>query len=273
MLATALFAFVAAQSSPTVGLAVQPAVGLSPDETTALVARMQDELLKLGLSVVEAAAVDPACAPDPACVESARAGAPEPHDAMMVVELLRIGPVVQVTATGAAGEQRAMGSASLDEAQLQTGPILPPELAAWAKELAPAPPVVPTTTPTTTTVPFELTAMKSGALFAGGVGVIALGAGTILVATSEPVQDQSRSAPKEQARVAGLVGLARPSRRCRGRLCRRSLVDRSAASGRRRRRQVVVAAPRERRRVRSHRRRRLGRSSSSRRRSCITCVA
>lgn len=209
MLATALFAFVAAQSSPTVGLAVQPAVGLTPDEASALVGRVQDQLLKLGLSVVEAAAVDPACAPDPECVESARGAVPEPHDALLVVELVRIGPVVQVTATGAAGERRATGSASLDDAQLASGPVLPPAIEEWAKGLAPAPPVVPTTEPETATVPFELTPMKSGALFAGGVGVIALGAGVILVATSEPVLQDPKSlgTEKEQARTLGLVGL------------------------------------------------------------------
>ena len=128
MLATALLALVAAQSSPVLGLAVQPAVGLSPEETAALVGRAQDELLKLGLSVVEAAAVDPACTPDPACVESARSAAAEPHDALLVLEFVRIGPVVQVTASGAAQEKRATGSASLDEQQVASGPVLPPEI-------------------------------------------------------------------------------------------------------------------------------------------------
>ncbi|OGQ25404.1 MAG: hypothetical protein A2138_26460 [Deltaproteobacteria bacterium RBG_16_71_12] len=209
MLATALFALVAAQTSPTVGLAVQPAVGLSPEESGALVSRVQDELLKLGLSVVEAAAVDAACTPDPGCVEGARTAASTPHDALLVVELVRIGPVVQVTATGAAGEQRASGSASLDEAQLATGPVLPAEIAAWATGLAPAPVFVPPSPPTTAPTTFELTPMKSGALFAGGVGVIALGAGVILVATSEPVlvDPTSLGAAKEQARTLGLVGL------------------------------------------------------------------
>lgn len=209
MLATALLALVAAQSSPTLGLAVQPAVGLSPEEAAALVGRAQDELLKLGLSVVEAAAVDPACTPDPACVESARSAAAEPHDALLVLEFVRIGPVVQVTASGAAGEKQATGSASLDEQQAASGPVLPPEIGQWALGLAPPPPVVPVTEPTTTTTTFELTPMKSGALFAGGVGVIALGAGVILVATSEPVLQDPKSlgAEKEQARTLGLVGL------------------------------------------------------------------
>lgn len=211
MLATALLAFVAAQSSPTVGLAVQPAVGLSPDEASALVGRVQDELLKIGLSVVEAAAVDPACTPDPACVEGARTAAPEPHDALLVVELVRIGPVVQVTATGSAGDKQATGSASLDEAQVKGGPVLPADILAWAQALAPKAPVVPKgdPTPTPTAPPFELTVMKSGALFAGGVGVIALGAGVILVATSEPVLQDPKTlgAEKEQARTLGLVGL------------------------------------------------------------------
>ena len=210
MLATALLALVAAQSSPVLGLAVQPAVGLSPEETAALVGRAQDELLKLGLSVVEAAAVAPACTPDPACVESARSAAAEPHDALLVLEFVRIGPVVQVTASGAAQEKRATGSASLDEQQVASGPVLPPEIGQWAQGLAPPPPVVPVPEPTaTTTTTFELTPMKSGALFAGGVGVIALGAGVILVATSEPVLQDPKSlgAEKEQARTLGLVGL------------------------------------------------------------------
>lgn len=209
MLASTLLALVAAQSSPTVGLAVQPAVGLSPEEAGALVSRVQDELLKLGLSVVEAAAVDPACTPDPGCVEGARTAASAPHDALLVVELVRIGPVVQVTATGASGERRATGGASLDEAQLASGPVLPPEIAAWAKGLAPAPPLVPSGPPTTAPATFELTPMKSGALFAGGVGIIALGAGVILVATSEPVLEDPTSLgdAKEQARTLGFVGL------------------------------------------------------------------
>src|SRR3989304_2286514 len=105
MLATALFALVAAQTSPTVGLGVQPAVRLSPPGAGARVSRGQDELLKLGLSVVEAAAVDAACTPDPGCVEGARTAASTPHDALLVVELVGIGPVGQVTATGAVGER------------------------------------------------------------------------------------------------------------------------------------------------------------------------
>lgn len=209
MLATTLFALVAAQSSPTIGLAVQPAVGLSPEEAGTLVSRVQDELLKLGLSVIEAGAVDAACTPDPGCVEGARTAASTPNDALLVVELVRIGPVVQVTATGAAGDRRATGSASLDEAQLATGPVLPADIAAWAMSLAPAPAIVPPSPPTTAPPAFELTPMKSGALFAGGIGVIALGAGVILVATSEPVLEDPTSlgADKEQARTLGLVGL------------------------------------------------------------------
>ena len=209
MLATTLLTLVAAQSSPTIALAVEPAIGLSSEEAAAVVGRVQDELMQLGLSVVEAGAVDPVCTPDPECVERTRVTVAA-RDALLVVELVRIGPVVQVTATGAAGERRATGSASLDEAQLASGPVLPPEIAAWAKSLAPPPPTVPANTgPVTATAPFELTPMKSGALFAGGVGVVALGAGIILVATSEPVlQDPtSLGAEKEQARTLGLVGL------------------------------------------------------------------
>lgn len=210
MLALTLLAFAAAQSSPIVGLAVQPAIGLDAEEAASLVGRVHDELLKLGFSVVESAAVDPACAPDPACVEGVRTAAAEPHAALLVVELVRIGPVVQLTATGAAGPHSATASASLEDAQLASGPVLPPDIAAWAEQLAPAPVIVPKPPePLTTTTPFELTPMKSGALFAGGVGVIALGAGIILVATSEPVLQDAKSlgAEKEQARTLGLVGL------------------------------------------------------------------
>jgi hypothetical protein len=211
MLAPALLLLVAAQSSPVVGLVAQPAVGLSPDEATALFARVQRELQALGLSVVEAPAVDPSCVQDAACVEQTRAAATSPLDALLVVELLRVGPVVQVSATGAGGEQHATGSVSLDEGQLKAGSVLPPAIAEWAKALAPPPPKVPppTTTPTPTEAPFELTAMKSGALFAGGLGVVALGAGVLLVATSEPVLEDASSLgkEKEQARTLGLIGL------------------------------------------------------------------
>ncbi len=208
MLATTLLALVATQSSPTLGLAVQPAVGLSLEEVATIVGRMRDELGALGVAAVAAAPVDPACAQDPACLEGARTSVAPPTDGLVVVELLRIGPVVQVTATATAGEQRATGTASLDEAQLASGPVLPAEIAAWATTLAPAPPVV---TPPVAEAPttFELTPMKSGALFAGGVGIIALGAGVILVATSEPVLEDPTSlgAEKEQARTLGLIGL------------------------------------------------------------------
>lgn len=209
MLATTLLALVATQSSPTLGLAVQPAVGLSIEEVAAIVGRMRDELGAVGVSAVAAAPVDAACTPDPACLESARTSVAPPTDGLLVVELLRIGPVVQVSATASAGEQRAAGTASLDEAQLASGPVLPAEIAAWAKTLVPAPPPVvgPPVTEAPTT--FELTPLKSGALFAGGVGVIALGAGVILVATSEPVLQDPKSlgSAKEQARALGLVGL------------------------------------------------------------------
>ncbi|MCC7072350.1 MAG: hypothetical protein IT383_13560 [Deltaproteobacteria bacterium] len=208
MLATTLLALVATQHSPTLGLAVQPAVGLSLEEVAAIVGRMRDELDAVGVSAVAAAPVDAACTPDPACLEGARTSVSPPTDGLLVVELLRIGPVVQVTATATAGEQRAAGTVSLDEAQLASGPVVPAEITAWAKTLAPAPPpvVAPVTEAPTT---FELTPMKSGALFAGGVGVIAFGAGVALVATSEPVLEDPKSlgSAKEQARTLGLVGL------------------------------------------------------------------
>jgi hypothetical protein len=89
--ALALTAALAAES-PLVGLAVQPAVGLTDDEVKAAHQKLSEELAGMGLTVVDADAIDSACLPDPSCVEGARTSAASPKPALVVVELVRIGP-------------------------------------------------------------------------------------------------------------------------------------------------------------------------------------
>jgi hypothetical protein len=216
---------IALAAQPSVGLAIQPSVGLSEAEATTVKTRITSELTGFGLQVVDIEPADPACVADASCVENARQALAEPKDAMLVVEMIRVGPVIQLTATGAAGEEKMNSSHSLDEQQLAQGPVLPDQVRPWAERIARraannAPPDLgdknpdngdkPDPDPKKNDTAFPpLTPLKSGALFAGGVGVIALGAGVILVATSEPTLQNPASlgTEKEQARTLGFVGL------------------------------------------------------------------
>jgi hypothetical protein len=219
-------AAVAAQGGHVVGLAVQPPVGLTDEEIGPIKDKISDEFSALGIMVVHADALDPTCAPDPACVEQTRAGLPEAPSALLVIEMLRIGPVLQLTATATAGELRATGSHGLDEAQIKKGPLLPADVRAWAKQLAsqhsaatptdtPPTDTPPTDTPPSDTPPASadegggLSAMRSGALFALGVGAVAIAAGAIVAGTQDAVLGDPASTgdDKEGARTLGLVGL------------------------------------------------------------------
>lgn len=203
------------------GLAVQPPLGLSDEEVSPIAQKISDEIGALGIMVVHADALDPACVPDPACVEQTRAGLPEAPSALLVVELVRVGPVLQLTASGAAGDVRAAGTNGLDDAQLAKGPVLPPELREWARALAAqnaaTPPVdvktVETELPPETRPPEDgggLSPMRSGAIALLGVGVVAAVAGGIVAGTQESVLGDAASTgdAKSGARTLGLIGLA-----------------------------------------------------------------
>src|SRR5690348_9124609 len=88
-----------ASNGPEVALAIQPPTGLSDAEAASTQKKLEEELAGLGVTVVAANSVEPACVPDPSCVENARVSAGGAPDALLVVEMLRIGPVVQLTAT------------------------------------------------------------------------------------------------------------------------------------------------------------------------------
>lgn len=207
-MSAAVLAAALLQQAPTVGLAVQPPVGLTDAEAASAQKALAAELTSLGLVVVSAPAVDAACVPDPACVEAARSAAAAPLRALLVVELVRVGPVLQLTATGTAGADRVLGSHGLDEAQFKQGPLLPQEVRAWAEQL---PPPAPTAPPPPSPEPgLELSPLKIGAVGAASVGGLAVLVGAVLLATSEPVlgDKTSSGAEKEQAVALGWTGLA-----------------------------------------------------------------
>lgn len=195
------------QQAPTVGLAVQPPVGLTDEEAAAAQKGLIAELAGLGVVVVAAPPVVPACVPDVACVESARKAAATQPRGLLVVELVRVGPALQLTATGAAGEARVTASHGLGEGQLEQGPLLPEEVRAWTRALAPAPEAAPP--PVAAPAP-AVPPMRMGAIGAAGVGALAVLAGAVLLSTSEPVLSDSKSSgpEKEQAVVLGWSGVA-----------------------------------------------------------------
>ncbi|HEY4223728.1 MAG TPA: hypothetical protein VGO62_20365 [Myxococcota bacterium] len=204
---------VAPPTAPTVALAVQPAVGLSDAELATLSSALNHELAQAGLVVVGAPALDPACVGDPACVERARASLPSAPSALLVVEMIRVGPVIQLTATGASAASATTGSHGLDEAQQKRGPLLPDAVRAWAHDLVPkvAPPpplVVDQPVPVKPTGP-AFTPLQTAGLVTGGVGAIAVVAGIILAASAEGTLEDpsSQGVAKSQAGTFGVVGL------------------------------------------------------------------
>src|SRR5688500_13283572 len=108
----------------SLGLSLQPPVGVSAEEADVAHQKIVAELTSYGLAVTQLPAADAACVADASCVETARQALAEPVDAMLVVEFVRVGPVMQLTATGAAGEEKVNASWGLDEAQLASGPVL-----------------------------------------------------------------------------------------------------------------------------------------------------
>ena len=205
---------VQAQAPVVVDVAFQPAVGLTDAEFTSAKAKLGDELSALGVTTKEAPQVDPGCVPDVACVEKARADGNAA--ALLVVEMVRVGPVVQLTATGAASDATsATGTHGLEEKQLATGPLLPENVRAWATSLAAAAPKVVAppkdeTPPPAAPPSASFTPMQSVGLFTGGAGVIVLVAGTVCIAAAEPTLEDKNSlgAQKSQASVLGWTGVA-----------------------------------------------------------------
>lgn len=205
MLVSALALFLT--TAPPLAVAFQPPIGLSDAETATAEHLINAEVAALGLDVMSAAAVDPACVPDVACVEAARAASGQ--KALLVVELARVGPVVQLTATGAAAAGGATGARGLTDDELAHGPLLPDGVRAWVKELG-APPPAPPPPPAVTKAPLPFTAAQSGALFAAGLGGLAFVGGAILTAGSESVLETGNApaAEKAQAVTSGWIGVA-----------------------------------------------------------------
>ncbi len=214
MLAIFALSLLAPAAGPTVGLALQPSVGFSDKEVGEVSVELEKELAALGAVVVAAPAVDPPCGPDAGCVERARVVLTDPPAALLVVDLVRVGTVMQLTATGAGGDKEVSANIGFGDKEMKEGPLLPDDVRTWVKAVAPVHVEVDhgaahegDKVPAAGGV--ELTPMQSGALFAGGIGLLALAAGGILVGTSEPVlEDKTSTGPdKEQAVTLGWVGV------------------------------------------------------------------
>jgi hypothetical protein len=210
----------ASQGGQVVGLAVQPPVGLSAEEVAPIKDKVTDEIGVRSMMVVSSDAVDPACAPEAACVEQVRQGLDEAPSALIVIELIRVGPVVQLSATATAGDQHATGTHALDEQQLKTGPVLPKEIEGWLDALAKdhqasavsaqgagaaeqSAPAVDAETAS------SVSPMRIGAIAALGGGALLLLVGGVVAASQEGVLGDSTTtgADKEAARTGGLAGL------------------------------------------------------------------
>jgi hypothetical protein len=204
-----------APTAPAVALAMQPSVGLSDDEITTFTQKLTDEIASDGCTVVTTESLDAACIQDPGCVESTRAGLLTPPAGLLAVELVRVGPVLQLTATGSAGAERGISAShGLDEKQLAGGRLLPDQVHAWLRDVVASAAPVPVAPPPKVEEPpadtgFELTPLKSGGLFAGGVGAVALVAGIITIGAQEAVLSDaaSKGEQKETAHVVEWVGV------------------------------------------------------------------
>lgn len=213
MLLAAILATSTLFPAATVAVAFQPPVGLTEEETTSARARLMEEVAA-SADVISAEPLDPACVTDPACVETARAGLPDAPTGLVVVEFVRVGPVVQVTATVGAPNGGVTGSHGLDDEQLAKGIILPPSVHAWVAKLSepdvplPPPPAPPPPPPP---APGEgLSTMQIASIAVGGAGAALLLIGGVLVATNEPVLEDPDSAgvDKERAATGGFAGVA-----------------------------------------------------------------
>lgn len=202
VIATAL-ASVAPALQP-VGLAFQSPVGLSDEEAARTQQALLDELAGLGISVEPSPPLDSVCAADLDCVENARAGAATPLLGLLVVELVRLGPVTQLNAVGASATAKVTASRNLEEAELQTGPLLPDNVRAWLKAIrAPRAPVREARPP----APKKsdgFTGMQIGAIAAAGGGAVALIAGGALIGVSESTLTNPKSVGDEKSGAIGL---------------------------------------------------------------------
>lgn len=185
----------------TAAIILQPAIGLGDEETEQASSRLLQEVEGAGVVVMGSAPlVDAACAADPLCLERARLSQPLPPAGLIVVELLRIGPVVQLTATATGGGRSIAASMVLNADQLASGPLLPSEVRAWLVSLRPARSAVPP--PAASRSPLSLIVVTVG-------GAAALG-GALVVASNELVLEDQKSLGdgKVNAIVAGRLGLA-----------------------------------------------------------------
>ncbi len=226
----ALCSIAAAGASPAappfvVALALQPVVGVADADAAAATADLERQLLAelqaLGVSARATDALDTECAGDAACMSTTRSALSAQLgvniDALIVVEVIRAGPVLQVAAAGSGAGAPATGMHSVDDVQ-QRGGVLPPSIVAWLKVQLPAarPPTAPpagalvqqTATPPTDDG-FTLPAAAIAGVGVAAVGLAAIVGGGALALTREPVLNDpaSSGADKASAVMLGRVGL------------------------------------------------------------------
>ena len=133
----------------TVGVAVSPGVGLEDAERAALQKQVADAVAASGVSTSAVGGIEDGCAADAACAKVAvdKAGV----DALVVVEVMRVGDDAEVTETlvGKDGATLAHATASEPFAALSAAPLLPDvkagidHLATTSPKPAPPPPPAP----------------------------------------------------------------------------------------------------------------------------------
>ena len=114
-----------ATHAATVGVAVSPGVGLEDAERAQLQTRVAAAVAAAGVTTSAVADVDDGCAADAAC---ARGAVERAHvDALVVVEVMRVGDDAEITETlvDESGATLARATASEAFAALTTAPLLP----------------------------------------------------------------------------------------------------------------------------------------------------
>lgn len=155
------------KKSASIAVAFQTMAGLTDDEAALARARVTDEIQALGALVLAAPEVEPGCALDAACVDGARARLPSQPEALIVVELVRVGPLLQLMASASAQGSLVSGSHEIDNDALALGTLLPSNIRTWIAALVAQPAAeaaAPIVTATSTNV------AENGGLF--GVGVV-----------------------------------------------------------------------------------------------------
>jgi hypothetical protein len=194
---------VAAADPPRVAVAAPTGLGFEQPELPVLQARLRAAVAATGALVVDVDAVAVECVEDPACV-TAHVGS---HDALVVVEVSRVGSDVEVVdrvwRTGGAEvarAQRSLSTTEFDAAPLSpevtgalSGLLRAPSGAATEQPPAAAP-ATASSSPSLATL-----AISAGAV----VGVAGLAGFAVEAGTLE--DPRSRGADKERARVTSWV--------------------------------------------------------------------